>query len=277
MYSAFSGGAIGVNVGFEEAVELAAHYGFEGIYLDLGYLLEEGPETIVYMLEERSLKPAGWVLPVPLTGDQPEYEEGLERLKEAADAAMRARALRCCIWISPASDQMPYRKRFDFMLERLNPVCQILDENEIRLGLEFIGPATSRQGKQYEFIHDMEGMLALCRAVETDNCGLLLDSWHLYTSGGQMDDVLELEDADVVDVHINDAPEGVPREEQIDNVRRLPGETGVIDVGRFLRNLQEIGYSGPVMCEPFSERLKAMDNEEAVETTKSAIDSVWPD
>jgi sugar phosphate isomerase/epimerase len=215
-------------------------------------------------------------MPVRLTGNQEEYERGLKRLGRIAEDCARAGGLRCSTWVSPASDERPYREMFDLVLGRLNPVCRVLADHDIRLGLEFIGPKTSRESKTYEFIYDMEGMLSLCRAVETDNCGLLLDAWHLYTSGGEMEDVLELSDSDIVNVHINDAPAGVPREEQIDNVRRLPGETGVIDIPAFLSNLQQIGYSGPVMCEPFSERLKAMDDEEAVRETKSAMDSVWP-
>lgn len=276
MFSGFNAGAIGVRVGFEEAVELAAHHGFEGVYIDTGYLLDQGAESVVYMLEERNLRPAGWNLPVRLSGAEQDFEAGLQKLPPVAEAASFARALRCCTWLPPASDEKPYREMFDTTLNRLNRVGAILADNEIRLGLEFIGPLTSRAGKNYEFIYDMEGMLALCRAVETGNVGLLLDSWHLYTSGGTMDDVLKLTDHDVIDVHVNDAPEK-QREEQIDNQRRLPGETGVIDARLFLKNLSEIAYTGPVMVEPFSERLKAMEDDDAIVAAKKALDDVWPD
>jgi len=80
----------------------------------------------------------------------------------------------------------------------------------------------------------------------------------------------------VVNVHINDAPAGVPLEKQVDNVRCLPGETGVMDVRRFLECLQQIGYTGPVMAEPFSERVRKMKREDAIRATKDAIDGVWP-
>ena len=55
MFRALEGGAIGLEAGFDEAVELAAHFGFEGIGLDLGYLAENGPESVVQMLDERGL------------------------------------------------------------------------------------------------------------------------------------------------------------------------------------------------------------------------------
>ena len=57
--------------------------------------------------------------------------------------------------------------------------------------------------------------------------------------------------AQVVYVHVNDAPAGVPIDEQMDGVRALPGETGVIDIAGFLKALQGIGYDGPVTPEPF--------------------------
>jgi sugar phosphate isomerase/epimerase len=276
MYSAFSGGAIGVQAGFEESVELAAHFGFEGVFVDTGYLAQAGPETVVYMLEERNLHAAGWGLPVRLLGDQAQFDEGLEKLPAIAAACSSARALRCGTWVPPASNDMPRKEMFRFLVDRLRPVCQVLKDNDVRLGLEFIGPATSRAGKKYEGIYTMGGMLELCRAVGTGNVGLTVDAWHVYSSGGSMDDVLKLSDADVVYVHINDAPAGVAVEAQKDNVRRLPGETGVIDCARFLRNLQKIGYSGPVMVEPFDERLKALKPNEAIQKTKDALDSVWP-
>ena len=56
-------------------------------------------------------------------------------------------------------------------------------------------------------------------------------------------------------VHVNDAPAGIARDEQIDTVRTLPMETGVIDLAGFMQAMQEIGYDGPVMPEPFSQRV----------------------
>ena len=80
----------------------------------------------------------------------------------------------------------------------------------------------------------------------------------------------------VVLVHINDAPEGVPIEEQEDLVRKLPGETGVLRIAEFFEGLKSIGYEGPVIAEPFEPKLGEMSFEEALITTIAAIDKVWP-
>ena len=85
----------------------------------------------------------------------------------------------------------------------------------------------------------------------------------------------KLRKEDVVYVHVNDAPSGVPVDEQIDWKRRLPGETGVIDIAGFLKALKHIGYDGPVTPEPFDENLRKNLTNEAVQKVGKALDKVW--
>jgi len=277
MFRAFAGGPIGVKVGFDEAVEMAAHFGFEGIYLDPGYVTQNGPETVVQMLDERNLQAAGWGLPVAFLAPQADFEAQISKLPQVADLCSRAGGVRTSTWIASGSNDMQFDQMFDFLSGRIARAARILKEHDVRLGLEFLGPKTIRAKFKHEFIYTMDGMLKLCRSVGTGNVGLLLDAWHLYTGGGSVEDVLTLTDHDVVNVHINDAPAGIPLEKQMDGVRCLPGETGVIGVPRFLQRLKQIGYTGPVMAEPFNERLRQMKPDDAVRATKEAIDSVWPD
>ncbi len=277
MYSVLGTGAIGVDIPFDEAVELAAHWGFEGISTDLSYVRKVGPETVVQMLEERNLRPGAWGLPVRLMADEAGFRDALTALPEAADLCSRAGATRCDVWIPPGSDDMTNAEMFEFVRDRLRAVCAVLEEYDVRLGLEFIGPLTSRAHRKHEFIHTLEGIIELWDALESDSAGLLLDCWHVYTSGADVETVLRLSDEEVVDIHISDAPAGVHVDEQVDNVRRLPGETGVIDVSRFLACLKEIGYTGPVMAEPLCRPAGAATDVEAIRATKAAIDSVWPD
>ena len=117
-------------------------------------------------------------------------------------------------------------------------------------------------------------MLELYAAIG-ENMGLLLESWHWYTSRETAADLRSLRPEQIVDVHVNDALANVGIDEQIDNVRDLPGVTGVIDIGTFLCVLRELGYDGPVMVEPFSERVRAMEDEEAVAATAAALAAVW--
>ena len=168
-----------------------------------------------------------------------------------------------------------FQSNFDFHVARLRPAAKILSDYGCRLGLEFVGPKTMRTSRQYEFIYTLAGMLELCQAIGTGNVGLLLDAYHLYTSHGSLAEVRQLTNRDVVIVHVNDAPAGVPVDEQLDNVRALPGETGVVDIGGFLQALQAIGYDGPVTPEPFSERLRVLPPAEAAQEAGQAMRRIW--
>jgi sugar phosphate isomerase/epimerase len=147
-----------------------------------------------------------------------------------------------------------------------------------RFGIEFIGPKTYRAAFQHEFIYTLDGVMELISAIGTGNVGVMLDSWHLYASGGSLADLQQLTNQDVVVVHVNDAPAGIARDEQIDTVRTLPMETGVIDLVGFMRALQAMGYDGPVMPEPFSKRvneLAATDRLAAAREAARSMDELW--
>ncbi len=273
MYPALTAGAIGVRLPFGECARLAAQAGFKGIAVDVAS--EEGPEAVRQVLEVNKLRPAAWGLPVEFRGEEGRFRHDLQGLPGFAKAAKQIGADRCSTWILPFSDSLPFEEHFELHRARLGECAEVLAEYGIWLGLEFVGPKTVREGHPYEFIHTQEGMLELCEAIGTGNLGLLLDSFHWYTSHGTRDDLRKLSDALVVDVHINDAAEGRGPEEQIDNDRRLPGESGVIDLVGFLRGLKEIGYTGPITPEPFSKRVRELPSEEAIRVTGEALLGVW--
>jgi len=274
MYPALAAGAIGVSLPLEECARLAAEAGFQGIAVEVGAAVAD-PSAVRRVLESAKLRPAAWGLPVDFRGDEETFRSGLAGLPEMAKAAKQVGADRCSTWILPYSDTLPFRKNFELHASRLRPCAEVLAEHGIRLGLEFVGPKTLRTGHPHEFIHTQEGMLELCQAIGTGNLGLLFDCFHWYTSHGTKEDIRKLSDALVVDVHINDAAEGRGPDEQIDNQRRLPGESGVIDLVGFLQGLKEISYTGPVTPEPFSPRLRQMPAEEAIRVTAEALLGVW--
>ena len=232
-------------------------------------------DEVEHLVEENGLKLGGWGLPVNFRGDLEKYRADLEKLTRYAQIAEEIGCRRVFTWILPSSDEMPFKENFEFHIERLRPIAEILEDHGCCFGLEFVGPKTSRINHKYEFIYTMDGILRLCNEIGTGNLGLLLDSWHWYTTYGTTGQLKKLKSEQVVYVHINDAPSGIPVEEQIDNVRCLPGETGAIDLVGFLRTLREIGYDGPVTPEPFSRKLKEMPVVEAVKLTGKSLDRVW--
>ena len=142
-------------------------------------------------------------------------------------------------------------------------VGKVLGDHGVRLGLEYVGPKTSWTAMRYPFIHTMAEMRELIAAIDQPNIGLVLDSWHWYTAHETEADLLALKGSDVICCDLNDAPAGIPTDQQKDLVRDLPCATGVIDLKTFLNALAKIGYDGPIRAEPFKAELRRMPAEEA--------------
>ena len=104
---------------------------------------------------------------------------------------------------------------------------------------------------------------------------MLLDSYHWHTSHGSLDDLAKLSNADVVVVHVNDAPTGIPIDQLQDLARALPCETGVINLAGFMQALAKMGYDGPVIVEPFSQRLREMPPDDAAHVTAESLRQLW--
>jgi sugar phosphate isomerase/epimerase len=279
MFKNLNLGALGFKASFPEAIELAKVGGFQGLDIDIfemeGILKTKSAEDVKNVLKQKKLKLGGWGLAVDFRKDDETFQKDLDKLPSLATVAKNVKCLRIFTWIMPFSDTLPFEEHFSLHVERLKAVAEILDDYGCVLGLEFVGPKTSRLNRKHEFIHTMDGILKLRDAMKAKNVGLLLDCWHWYTSHATVDQIKRLKSNDVVYVHVNDAPSGIQVDEQVDWVRRLPGETGVIDIAGFLKVLKQIGYDGPVTPEPFDKSLAEMSVQEAVKKVGKSMDKVW--
>lgn len=272
-------GMIGVKATLRESIEWAHRFGFRSVDFSITEALElaetVGVDGVRSLFEDADIFPGSWGFPVNFREGESAWRDGLMALPAQAEFALELGCTRTSTWIFPASNERTFNENFAFHVDRLGPAAQILADYGCRLGLEFVGPKTLRSGHTHNFIHTMDGMLAMCAAMGTGNVGLLLDLFHLYTCHGSFDDVRRLHRDDIVTVHINDALPNLGPDEQIDNQRALPGETGVMDVAGFLQAIRDIHYEGPVTSEPFSQRLREMPADEAVRATSAAMDQVW--
>jgi sugar phosphate isomerase/epimerase len=235
---------------FEEFVTKAAQYGFGAVDTDgasLAKLIEEkGLEGAQAFLRAHNIQIGSIGLPVEWRESEEKFKEGLSKLVEAAAAASKLGCTACCTYILPSTD---YNAAHFMALatRRLKSCAQILKPYGIRLGLEFVGPHHLRTRWKNHFIWDQQSTLDWIAAIDETNVGLLYDAFHWYTNGLTVDDILSLQAAQIVHVHINDARD-VPIEEVLDNDRIYPGE-GVIDLAGFLRAFNQIGYTGSVSQE----------------------------
>jgi sugar phosphate isomerase/epimerase len=186
-------------------------------------------------------------------------------------AKERAGVTRVGTWISPSHDTLTYLQNFKQHADRLREAAKILKDHGQRLGLEYVGTQSLRNRRKFPFLHTMAETRELIAEIGTGNTGFVLDSWHWWTANDTKADILTLTNEDVVAVDLNDAPAGIPKEEQQDNRRELPLATGEIDVEPFLQALLEIGYNGPVRAEPFNQELNALSNDDACAATIAAM------
>ncbi len=279
MFKGLSPGAIGVRANnLDEALAAAKTGGFGGVEFNPSEIADliaaQGPDAVRARFTDAGIKPAGWGLPTDWRGSEENWRAGLDALPRLAEAAGAIGGTRVSTWIMPCSNDRDYDENYQFHVDRFTPITKILGDHGVSLGLEFIGPKTLWASQKYPFIHTMSDMLAMGRDIGP-NVGLLLDAWHWYTSHGTVDDLKALKPKQVVYVHVNDAPQGVPIDEQVDNVRDLPGATGVIDIAGFLQSLQSIGYDGPVTPEPFVNLSSLPSDEARLQKVGAAMNDIW--
>ena len=278
MYKNLCPPAIGIQTGMRESLKLAKSAGFEGLDLDID---EASSLTKQYSVDyvrdlwrESGLKMGGWEFPIDWKGGDAEFRDGLKTFPVLAELAANLGCHRTTTQVFNWSNA-PFNENWDFHIRRLKPAAEILKDYGHSLGLEFIGPAASRRMHRFSFAYDMNVVLDLAASIGAGNVGLLFDTWHWYTCRSTLDDVRRLTKNEVIYVQINDAPAGINLDDQLDDERCLPGETGVIPAAEILQILDRIGYEGPVTLEPCNDDVEAMPSSAAAKISLESLDKVW--
>jgi sugar phosphate isomerase/epimerase len=271
-------GHIGVKANQQQALEYAVKYGFGGISPGDGEFARKSAAEIgawVALMKQKGIRYGAAGLPVEFRRDEERFRNDLAQLPTRAALLKQLGVTRVATWITPGHNELTYLQHFKMLETRFREVAKVLQDNDIRLGLEFVGPRTSRARFRFPFACTQIDMMELADAIGTGNVGLLLDSWHWYTSHGTLDELSRLSNKDIVHVHVNDAPAGIEVDQQMDNRRKLPATTGVIDLKGFINTLVKLGYDGPVECEPFDQELRKMDQAAILQTTVESLNRLW--
>lgn len=282
MYKALGPGAIGIrDISLPEAITLARDTGFGGLVFDIREATrladERGIDAVRALFRQAGVLPASWSVP-GTDARNPADERDLAALPGYLAVARALECPRATSFLPPGSNDRAYAENFSWTVERLRPFAAALADAGCWFGLEFCGPKTYLREFRHEFIYTIAGVLELGEAIGTGNIGVLLDAFHLYTSGGTNDDIDQLSADEIVMVHVNDAVAGVERDDQMDLVRMLPVTTGVIDIVGFMDKVKQTGYDGPVMAEPFHQPLAdlaATDPVAAARETARSLDELW--
>ena len=267
-------GTIGINVNTYELLDLAIKNKFESIYPLINDLKKMSNMELSDYLDKMASNSISFdvsILPVDFSQTDSVFNDGIKVLKDYCKVMRKIDSVGFCRWIMPTSNNLTYLKNFKIHKERLKECAKIIGDNDMKLGLEFVGPKTLMARDQFSFIRTINELRELISEIDERNVGYQLDTFHLYCANHSIEDLRFLNKDDIIMCQLNDAVNGRTRDEQIDLERDLPGKTGLIDTAPFLNFLQEVGYDRTVSAEPFNKDLNKMNNEEAAKTTYDSI------
>ncbi|MCK0471858.1 sugar phosphate isomerase/epimerase [Halalkalibacter sp. APA_J-10(15)] len=260
----------------EEFIINASKYGFESVDTSGNELVcwveQIGLEEARAFLRKYNIQIGAIGLSVEWRREEEEFKTGLEPFIREAEVASALGCRSCVTYILPSTDYPPAA----FMaraVRRFRTCAVILNEYDMKLGLEFVGPHHLRTAWKYPFIWTMSETIDLIEAIGKANVGLLIDAYHCYTTGIDFAELNQLDVEKIVHVHINDA-KSIPVSEVLDNDRLYPGE-GVINLVEFLKQLQSIGYQGSITQEVLTQIPEDQEPEQLWDKTSNAYDALF--
>lgn len=268
MFASLNPGHIGISVKLLDGLDMAERHGFGGFDAQLDDLHRNvqaiGASALKDEYTSRGLKVGVWNLPfMPYAISEDEFAVELAKLPAQLESAAALGAKRTCMWILSGNDELEYDDCFELHVKRFQPIAKLLADFDMRVGLEFIGPISFQKQFKHPFLRSVAETRKLAAAIGP-NAGLLIDSWHWNAVEGTVEEIEELTCDDLVHIHVGDAPLNTPLDQLIDNKRKLPFSTGVINNEGFMKALAKVGYDGPVTTEPFDDELNAMFDEESL-------------
>jgi 2-keto-myo-inositol isomerase len=143
---------------------------------------------------------------------------------------------------SPRPQGISDREIYEESAKVLSEISKKFKKYRVKFAFEFLGfswCSVSTLGQDIEIV----------KAVDRNNIGLVLDTFHFYAGGSTLDAIKTMDKDQLYILHINDA-ENLPKENLQDAHRLFPGE-GVIPLQEIVAQLKEIHYDGPVSIEMF--------------------------
>lgn len=253
MIKSLSTAGLGKVDGLPHLIRLAAAHGFSAVETTGGdlraFVEQESLESVRAYLEQHRIQLAAVTLPVEWRQDDAAFRKGLPDLLLEAEWASQLGCETFFTYFMPSTDK-PLPIHLIELSQRLRVLGKLLAPYGMNLALEYVGPHHLRRQWKHPFIWTAADTIAWLDLVGEANVGLVLDSFHWYTSGETLQDIESVPLSYVKYVHLSDA-RNIPVEDVLDNDRVYPGE-GVIALTDFLKALQAKRYTGMVTQEILS-------------------------
>ncbi|WP_179281139.1 sugar phosphate isomerase/epimerase [Paenibacillus sp. XY044] len=245
----------------KEQVSVAAEAGYEGIELwvrDIEAYLAKGGnlQELRRYIEDHGLKVANAIAFWAWADRDPEARK---RGFDQAEKEMEMLAELGCL----AAAAPPFGQVADVTLDDFAASFAKLAELARRIGiepyLEFWGKAARLNG--------LKDAIYVAQASGVAEAKILIDPFHMYTGGSELQDLDGLSGSRIGIVHVNDYPAAPARSEIQDAQRVFPGD-GIAPSGALARTLADAGYEGYLSLELF---MDSYGGATALETAKLGI------
>ena len=279
MIKNFSPQALGINGRQSELIELALTYAFGGMDVDMSEMLRRSqrtsPEDAAKYLNAAKIQVGGFTLDVDLDADDEAFTSQVGTLHPIADLAKGLGASRCYLRLPAATDRLPYHEYFETQRARISQIAQALAPRDITVGIGFSAGKELEEGKQFAFVRNVEGLIALVSAVTEGNVGYVIDTWDWVVGDGAMDQISELPNDKIVAVRLASVPEDVDAGKATTADRVLPEAEGALNHVKLIEHLNSIGFEGPVSPGAASARYKGTTRESIVQKAQEAVDGIF--
>lgn len=278
MFKNFSPQALGINGRQSELIELALTYAFRGIDVDMSDMLRRSQRTSVEdatkYLRAADIRIGGFPVDVNLDADDDTFTSQVGTLHPLAELAAELKVERAYLRVPAATDRLPYHEYFETQRGRLAQIAEVLGAQDIKLAIGFQAGKELEEDRQFAFIRNVEGLVALVSAVGASNAGFLLDTWDWVVGDGAMDQIQELSADQIVAVRLASVPGDVDPAKATTLDRVLPEKEGSINHVQLIKHLDSIGFDGPVSPSCSAKRYKGQTRESIVQAGQEAVDAI---
>ena len=172
LYKNLGPGHIGVKANQRQALEYAVKYGFDSITPSPGEFQNKSTSEIrdwLKLMKDKGVRYGASGLPVEFRRDEDRFKADMKRLPRQAAFLRQFGIKRIATWVMPGHNELTYLQKFKLLKNRFREVANVLKDNDIRLGLEFVGPRTTRARFRFPFICTHIGMMELVEEIGTGN------------------------------------------------------------------------------------------------------------
>lgn len=227
------------------------------------YLSKKGIRDLQSLFKKGKIKPLAINSVEFVTFNSPwEKVNTMNLIQRYAEIADRLNCPYIVLVPSPRPQGVSDNEVHEESVKVLREISNKFKKYKVKFAFEFLGfPWCS--------VSTLERDSEIVKAVNRNNIGMVLDTFHFYAGGSTLDSIQKVDRERIYILHINDA-EGLPRSGLQDAHRLYPGE-GVIPLKEIVSRLKEIHYDGPVSIEMFRPEYWTQPAEEVARKGMEAI------